>query len=207
MAPVATTDIDVVLFDLGGVLVDFGGVDSMRALAAIDSDDELWERWLSCRWVRAFERGTCSAGDFAAGVVADWGLRITSSAFLEAFATWPGGPFPGAVELVDAAGAGVDVGCLSNTNRLQWDRHASHWELVDRFTYRFLSFEMGMVKPDLELFDHVAGCLGTEPARVLFVDDNGRNVEAARSAGFRAVRARGVVEAGAALAAAGVRLA
>ena len=51
-----TSGIDVVLFDLGGVLVDFGGVEAMKELSGITDDDELWHRWLTCRWVREFER-------------------------------------------------------------------------------------------------------------------------------------------------------
>ena len=60
--------VDVVLFDLGGVLIDFGGVGPMKELAGIASDEEVWRRWLGCRWVRDFERGRCSPEDFAAGV-------------------------------------------------------------------------------------------------------------------------------------------
>jgi hypothetical protein len=33
--------VDAVIFDLGGVLADFGGVGPMRALAGIDTDEEL----------------------------------------------------------------------------------------------------------------------------------------------------------------------
>lgn len=65
----APPPIDIVLFDLGGVLIEFGGVEAMRALAGIDSDDELWRRWLTCRWVRSLERGDCSPADFAGGMV------------------------------------------------------------------------------------------------------------------------------------------
>jgi glucose-1-phosphatase len=201
---VTTGDVDVVLFDLGGVLVDFGGVERMRVLADIDSDDALWERWLSCRWVREFERGRCSPEVFAAGVVEDWQLALEPSAFLAEFRGWPVGPFPGASDLVDGTSAVVEVGCLSNTNVEQWERHAARWPLVDRFTHRFLSFEMGMVKPDVELFDHVASVLGTSPARILFLDDNPANVDAALQTGFRAVRVRGVVESRHALAEVGI---
>jgi hypothetical protein len=54
---VTSDTIDLVLFDLGGVLIELGGVAAMMELAGIDTDDELWLRWLSCRWVRTFERG------------------------------------------------------------------------------------------------------------------------------------------------------
>ncbi len=73
----------------------------MRALAGIDSDEELWARWLSCRWVQRFEAGLCSPEDFVDGVVADWGLELKPAAFLQSFGTWPT-PFEGALELVDA---------------------------------------------------------------------------------------------------------
>jgi hypothetical protein len=34
-------DVEAVIFDLGGVLADFGGVGPMRELAGINSDDEV----------------------------------------------------------------------------------------------------------------------------------------------------------------------
>ena len=123
--------VDVVLFDLGGVLIDFGGVDPMKELAGIESDDELWSRWLTCRWVRSFERGECSAEHFAAGVVDDWGLSVEPAAFLEAFESWPGGPLPGADLLLERVRQIVPAGCLSNTNALHWEQQFARWPILD----------------------------------------------------------------------------
>jgi HAD superfamily hydrolase (TIGR01509 family) len=195
---------DVVLFDLGGVLIDFGGVDPMKQLAGIESDDELWSRWLSCQWVRSFERGGCSAEHFAAGVVADWDLSIEPAAFLDEFRSWPGGPLPGADQLLARVQQMVPAGCLSNTNPLHWDEQFSRWPILDAFDYRFLSFELGCVKPDRDLFERVAQLLPAPPDRVLFLDDNALNVDGATEAGFAAVKVRGVEEAQQALVAAGV---
>src|SRR6478736_3991610 len=96
----STGAIDVVLFDLGGVLIDFAGVEPMKELAGITEDDELWRRWLTCRWVRSFERGECTADEFAIGMVDDWALPLTPQEFLDEFRSWPGGPLPDAAELV-----------------------------------------------------------------------------------------------------------
>jgi len=201
---VATGEIDLVLFDLGGVLIELGGVAPMRELAGIDSDDELWRRWLTCRWVRSFERGDCSADDFATGVITDWGLAVEAEVFLEVFRSWPIGPLDGADALVRRVRDSVPVGCLSNTNVLHWDDHFTEWPIFEAFDFRFLSFELGIVKPDRELFDRVAEMLPSPPERVLFLDDNLINVEGARAAGFVSHVARGVDEATDALISAGM---
>jgi len=196
--------IDLVLFDLGGVLIDPGGVGPMRALAGIETDEELWSRWLGCRWVRAFEAGRCSPEEFAAGVVDDWGLPLEPAAFLEAFAGWPGDPYPGAEELVAEVRGAVGVGFLSNANAFQWHTNFDGTAITEAFEFRFLSFELGMVKPDREIFEAVASRLPVTPEQVLFLDDNAANVAGAHAGGFAARHVRGVDEARRALAEAGV---
>jgi glucose-1-phosphatase len=195
---------DVVVFDLGGVLAEFGGVARMRTLSGIDDDEELWRRWLTCDWVRRFERGSCTADAFAAGVVADWELAVTGEAFLAEFREWLVGPMPGAEDLVAVTKSSVPVAVLSNTNRVHWEAGAAQWPLLQMFDRAFLSFEIGMVKPDPEIFEHVVAALEIDADRVLFLDDNQLNVDQARASGLRAERVVGVSEAGEALVAAGV---
>jgi HAD superfamily hydrolase (TIGR01509 family) len=196
--------VEVVLFDLGGVLIEVPGVRVMLELTGIESEAELWRRWLTCRWVRRFESGGCSEIEFAAGVVADWQLELGAAAFLEAFRDWPAGPLPGAAELVTQTRASVATGCFSNTNALHWHEHMAAWPLAGLFDHRFLSFELGLVKPDLAAFAQVAGMLDVPAGRVLFLDDNAVNVAGAAAAGFQAIRVAGVGEARQRLAEAGV---
>jgi FMN phosphatase YigB (HAD superfamily) len=204
MPTMAAPVIDLVLFDLGGVLIDPGGVEPMRLLSGVASDDELWQRWLTCRWVRDFERGGCSPEAFAVGLVEEWSLDITPDAFLGQFALWPHPLLSGAAELVSLTRAARPVGCLSNTNALQWEANCSQWPLLHELDYQFLSFELGMVKPDAEIFEAVAERLPAPRHRVLFLDDNTMNVDAATQAGFLAARVQGVDEAHQTLVDAGV---
>ena len=192
------------LFDLGGVLIDVPGVHAMLELTGMASEDDLWRRWLTCQWVRRFESGSCSKAEFAHGVVTDWQLDLSPAAFLEAFRNWPNGPLPGAAQLVTDTKARVITGCFSNTNALHWDDHISTWPLLDLLDHWFLSFEMGMLKPDVAAFTQVAALLPVPAERVLFLDDNALNVAGAAAAGFATARAVGVDEARERLVEAGV---
>lgn len=78
------------------------------------------------------------------------------------------------------------VELFSNTNAVHWAHVRSISKgRVDRFV-QHLSHEIGLKKPDVASFLHVAERAGLEPGRCLFFDDVMANVEAARAAGFQA---------------------
>jgi len=189
------SEIGFVLFDLGGVLIELGGVASLQELAGIASDEEVWQRWLASPWVRRFEKGECSAVEFSTGVVSEWELAISPERFLEVFGDWPVGPFSGSQELLSEVHQSVPIGCLSNTNSLHWEHQASQWPMLGTFDAQFLSFELGLVKPDPAIFQAVADQLPVRRDRVLFLDDVALNSDAARSFGFVAEQVRGIEEA------------
>ncbi len=195
---------DLVLFDLGGVVIELKGVGAMQELAGIETEEEIWRRWLTSPWVRRFESGQCSAHEFSHGVVSEWELPISAEQFMHAFERWPTGPFPGAWELLAEVRRTVPIGCLSNTNIAHWEYQVASWPILELFDYRFLSFDLGLVKPDPALFETVAERLPVSRDRVLFLDDNALNADAARSAGFLSGHVRGVDEARQALVQMGV---
>lgn len=183
------------LFDLGGVLVRLQAVGPMTQLVGSSSDAEFWSRWLASRWVRAFERGRCSGSEFAAGIAAEWGMTASEEAFLAAFVSWPEGLYDGAAALVSDVREAMPVGCLTNSNPLHWTRFTSLWHLDRLFDIRFLSHEVGLVKPDSELFAHVVARLGVPPESIVFLDDNQANVASARHAGLTSAKVSGPLEA------------
>ena len=187
--------IEVVLFDLGGVLVELGGMRDLELFAGDSCEDELWRRWLECPWVRRFERGACDAESFSRGMVESWAMPVTPDVFLEAFASWPRGLMPGARDLVRTLATTCRVGCLSNTNALHAERHISEFGIDDLFDERFLSHEMGRVKPDREAFEWAIDSLGCRAEGILFLDDNQINVDGARAVGVQSERVRGPDEA------------
>ncbi|MDE3130304.1 MAG: HAD-IA family hydrolase [Acidobacteriota bacterium] len=184
--------IAIVLFDIGGVLARFSGLEVLRELTGSASEAEVAARWLASPWVRLFESGGCTDEQFAAGVVTEWELPYSGPEFLAIFPTWLGEPFDGAEQMLRETSARAGVGCLSNTNALQWRGKISRWPLAAYFAHRFLSFELQAVKPDAVIYQRVIARLPVTADRVLFLDDNLPNVEGARDAGLRAEHAVGV---------------
>lgn len=50
-----------------------------------------------------------------------------------------------------------------------------------------VSAEVKLIKPDPAIYELHAGTFGLEPGATLFIDDNQKNVDAARAAGWRAI--------------------
>ena len=188
---VSRRDVEFVLFDLGGVLIELGGIAMLKELAGIATDEAVWAEWLACPWVRRFETGRCSAREFSAGVVSEWQLDVTPERFLDMFRAWPIGPYPGAQDLLECVRRSVPIGCLSNTNALHWEHQSVAWPMLGMFDRTFLSFELGLVKPDADIFEAVADALPVDRRSVLYLDDVAQNTDAARAFGFRSEQVRG----------------
>ena len=79
---------------------------------------------------------------------------------------------------------------LSNTNAIHWD-----WSCENLFAYNgfdvnsyfekiYLSFEMKMMKPDIQIFHAMMDDATIEPSETLFIDDSIDNCFAAQSLGI-----------------------
>ncbi len=185
---------DIIIFDLGGVLIELTGVAQMCAWTGIASDEELWRRWLTSPSVRLFETGRMTADEFGHALCAEFALPVAAADFLTAFALWPSRVFPGAHELLAVLAARHPLAALSNNNSVHWERISRDMGLGDYFSASFLSHEIGLIKPDAAVFAHVVAALGYPPERILFLDDNRLNVEQARAVGMVAHRVAGVTE-------------
>lgn len=193
---------DLLVFDLGGVLVHHDGLPFARTWTgnAELSAEEFWARWLASPAARAFESGRIDPALFAHSVIHEFGLQVTREEFLAGFTRWISGAYDGADDLLAGLrGHGATLATLSNTNALHWDHMLHGLPFMERFDIHFPSHVTGLVKPDRAVFDYVVESLGIEPGRALLLDDNATNVEGARAAGWVAEVAHGVDGARAAL--------
>jgi putative hydrolase of the HAD superfamily len=186
---------EVLLFDVGGVLVQLSGVATMLGwMGENATSDEMWRMWLHSTPVREFERGRIGAEEFATAVTAEFRLPVNAQQFLTSFTGWVTGLYPGALEMLAQIPSSYKRAVLSNSNALHWTRVIDDLRLGPAFSHHFVSHLTGRIKPDADAFQHVVESLGCRPEQVLFLDDNTLNVDAARSFGMQAARVRGIAE-------------
>jgi len=194
------TDPKVLLFDVGGVLVQLSGVETMLGwMGEKATSDEMWHMWLHSTPVRDFETGRIGAEEFAVAVTAEFSLPVNPQQFLASFTGWVTGLYPGTLEMLAQIPGSYQRAVLSNSNALHWTRVVDDLRLGPAFSHHFVSHLTGRIKPDADAFQHVVESLGCRPEQVLFLDDNALNVEAATRFGMQAVRVRGIAETRAAL--------
>ncbi len=184
---------DLILFDLGGVLVELGGIQQLLSwLEGRLTVTEMWERWLSSQTVRAFEAGQTTPQQFAAAMIGEFKLPVSAARFLAEFKQWPKQPFAGAKKLLANLGKQYTLGVLSNTNELHWQRIEVEMGLIPYFDWVLPSHWTGRLKPDIDAFSNVVAVTGHLAERILFFDDNRINTDAAKSIGFNSQLVSGV---------------
>ena len=188
---IGTGEIEVLLFDLGGVLVDFAGFEELgRLVPEASSREEIRSRWIDSETVQRFERGHIGPEEFARRIIVEFQLQISAEDFIRQFVAWARGPYPGATELLRGVRQTHRIAALSNSNELHTPHHRRSLEhLIGTF---YFSDEIGHVKPEPAIFDYVVGDLAVPPERIAFFDDTIINIEAAQRLGFAAYRVDGV---------------
>lgn len=199
------SQIDLLLFDLGGVLLEFTGLSELaRMLREPLSEAKTRARWLVCPHIRAFEIGALSPAEFASRFMEAWGVRVSRDEFLRAFESWNARLYPGSAELLSELRPRFRLAALSNSNELHWRRNERVLRIPELFERVLSSHELGAHKPDLRIYTRALEELRVSPEAVAFFDDNLPNVEAAASLGMAAHHVQGLADTRACLAGAGL---
>lgn len=178
-----------VLFDFAQVLVevDFSAFMEAPGLPAGLTNQEVFDRVDQTDLMARVERGEITFEEFYHGVRDLLDLREMS---LEQFeAAWRSTiprEIPGMRELVrEIKAKGLRVAVLSNLDSVLEDEAFTKFGILEEFDWErvFISWRLGMVKPDPAVFRHVLKEWGVKPEETLFVDDRPYHVEGARSMG------------------------
>ena len=181
------TKIKAIIFDLGGVLIDFSGMTDIRSMMRKDPGlDAIRPRWITCPTISAFERGEISSDIFASEFSQTWDLQIEPDDFISVFKSWIKGTLPGTEQLLVSLRPHYTLACLSNTNPLHWSQMMHDIGLYAQLDQHFASHTLGRMKPDPNVFADVCAEMGFAPSEVVFFDDGVENIEGAKQAGLSA---------------------
>ena len=188
--------IRIVLFDVGGVLVELSGLAMLLSwLGQRATAEQVRTFWLTSPIVRLFETGKMQPVAFAEQMITELSLSVGSEEFLTELYTRSQRILPGAVELVKRVPRNYVRATLCNSNALQWPSLMEQQDLIGAFDHHFASHLTGKIKPDEGAFQHVLAALGCKGPETLFLDDSQLNVAAARRVGMIAFHVQGPVEA------------
>jgi putative hydrolase of the HAD superfamily len=185
---------DVILFDVGGVLLTNGWDNRERAAAAerfhLDSEaletrhlahDDAWERGLIP--LNAYLDATvfCEPRSFS---------RDEFFAFMLAQSRLLPDSALGILKEIAALNKCM-TGALNNEARETNEYRFRHFGLRDYFKVALSSCYLGLRKPEPAIYRRALDILGRPAERILFIDDRAENVAGAAAAGIKAMRFEG----------------
>ena len=185
--------VKTLIIDFGGVLIDLDRqrcIDSFVELGFPDVESML-DMCHQHGFFLQHEKGLLPDEEFREEIRRHMPLPVTDAQIDEAWNRFLVGVPTYKLDFLLQLRSHYTVYLLSNTNGIHWQ-----WALQNVFNYKghriedffdriFLSFEMKMVKPDLEIFHRVIAETGLNPAETLFIDDAESNCRTARSLGIR----------------------
>lgn len=184
------------LFDLGNVLlpIDLGltyqafsqysNSYSAEQIEKITQEERLWQ---------AYEAGLMDEPSFRMSIKTRFDMHCQDLEFDKAFNALLIGFHEGLYSFLSDLAARFDLYLLSNTSSIHAKVFLSNQlgpegqNVFDLFQKIFLSFDMGMVKPNPRIYQQVLDELHLAAGQVVFFDDNLSNIESAKNMGIQAI--------------------
>jgi 2-haloacid dehalogenase len=181
---------DTVVFDLGGVLIDWDPRHLYRKLFA--GDEAAMEHFLATVCTHEWNRGQDAGRTFADGA-----RRLKTEhpdkaelidAYCARFDEMMPGPIAGSVEiLTELKALGSSLDCLTNFSAETYPPTFERFEFLRWFRGVLVSGEVGVIKPDPRIFELLLKRFAIDPQRAVYIDDVAVNVDAARPFGIHAI--------------------
>lgn len=208
MADVAERAIAAVVFDIGGVLLEW---DPRHVYRGVFDDEAEMERFLtevcSREWHEDNDRGVLYAQSCAslaarfpqyAAEIHMWGERTEDMIV---------GTIDGTVDILgELQAAGVPCYGLTNMEAETYPVRLERYEFLRSLAGTVVSSQEGVIKPDPEIFRRLLARFDLVPEQTVFIDDAEANIAAARGLGMQAVLFTGPAELRAQLVALGLPL-
>lgn len=179
------------IFDLGNVIVD---IDFNRVLGVWSDLGRVPLATLQSRFrmgdeFEQHERGEISDEAFAAKLCEELDIALSYEQFAAGWQAVFVGVRPEVIAIMHKLREQGDrVVILSNTNQLHCTFWPAHYPEVEKAADKlYLSQEMGLRKPEPEIYQQLLNAEEASAEEAIFFDDNLANIEAAKALGIHSV--------------------
>ena len=185
------TQRDIVIFDIGGVLIDWDPRHLYRKLFA--GDDAAMEHFLANVCTHEWNRRQDAGRTFAEGCGLLTAEHPGQAELIEAYGArfdeMMAGPIAGTVEILrELRDRGTPLYALTNFSAETFPPAFARFEFLRWFRGIIVSGEVKVIKPDPRIFRALIERYAIEPNRAVFIDDVDVNVEAATAVGIHGIR-------------------
>lgn len=182
--------IKAVIFDLGGVVIDWNPRYVYREL--ISSEEEI-EAFLSTvctpEWNHSLDLGRPWAEAVAELIARHPDKTDLITAYWKRWADMLGGPIHESVDLLmELKARKVPLYALSNWSHETFPRAIEEFPFLRLFDGRIISGEVKLAKPDRAIYELLLSTYNLNPRETLFIDDRKENVQAAWDVDLNAVQ-------------------
>ena len=183
-------EIKAVVFDLGGVLIDWDPRYIYRQLFADPADmEEFLGSVCTSDWHSAHDLGADITRSCEQLALRYPEQRDMIMVWAERGEEMVAGQFDDTVELLsDVKASGMPCYTLSNMEPEAFEVRRERFGFMQWFDAHVISGLEGVAKPDRRIFEILLRRHGLQPQATVFIDDQARNVEAARELGLVALR-------------------
>ena len=184
--------INTIFLDIGMVLVGLNYEPALQTLSDLNglSADEITHRLGNHSGILDYEKGLLTTEEFFQQITDLLGIDVSLETFKEIWAS---------VLVVDGKGSNgllsselfqqlkrnYRVIALSNTNEMQFSYLSRVHPLIVQFDDQVLSYQVGHLKPDPEIYRVALQQSGASPEESLFVDDLVENIQGAEEIGMK----------------------
>jgi putative hydrolase of the HAD superfamily len=186
--------ISTLIFDFGGVIIDIDFERTINAFVKLGAENfgENYSKATQSGIFDALDKGDVSETEFVNSLKPLLPAGVSDQQIIDAWNAIIIGIPEGRVRLLEEVRKHYQICLLSNTNITHYNLYTpflkefGYNSLHELFHKVFLSFELGMRKPDRDIFDYLFVKSEINKQESLFIDDSHHIIEAARSYGIPA---------------------
>jgi len=188
-------DVDAIIFDFGGVIIGLNyqaTIDAFRKMG-ITNFEEMYSQAQQSNLFNDIETGKISSQRFINGLLDYLPPTTSPNKVVEAWNAMILDVPKQNIDLLEELSKKYRIFLLSNTNELHINLAFRNWNKVaekpinNYFEKIYLSHEIGMRKPDSEIFELVCNENGLGVENTLFIDDSEQHILGAKSLGLKTI--------------------